>query len=251
LEKNKLTSLIDVGINILASIAEDWYRNTFIISVDAIPGAFISFLLSYLVIQLFMFIFPPLKKLMMLLGAPFRYLHVYLHLDTARRIGTNKYGIADDKPRSLGFWGDNMGNDTKPLLHPYFSTSDAMKVASAPFLGAIALFVFILMSAPLFAGMGAFGFIFHIYLIFCCFGLSFPSLKDYSFLVSGNTIRSGGLHPGYVLWAYFVFAISGYIALQRTGSALVGFQDGILFTVIYLFLLVVTSRVTNRKAVTG
>jgi hypothetical protein len=108
-----------------------------------------------------------------------------------------------------------------------------------------------MISAPLFGGMGLFGLVFHLYLIFCCFGLSFPSLKDYSFLFTGNTIRSGGMHPGYVLWGYFVFAISGYIALQRTGSSLIGFQDGIIFTVVYLFLLLVTSKVTNKKAITG
>jgi hypothetical protein len=107
------------------------------------------------------------------------------------------------------------------------------------------------MSAPIFGGMGVFGLIFHIYLLFCCFGLSFPSIKDYSFLIKGNTIRSGGLHPGYILWGYFVFAISGYIALQRTGSALVGFQDGLVFTIVYLFLLTVVNKVSNKQAVTG
>lgn len=246
-----MTSLIEIGITIIGSVAEEWYKNTFAISLNAIPSAILSFLLTYLVIQLFLFIFPPLRKFMMIIGAPFRYLHVYLHLDAARRIAVNKYGVISENPRSLGFWADNTGNDTKPLLYPYFSTSDALKVASAPFLGGIALFIFLLISSPIFSGMRIFGLVFHIYLIFCCFGLSFPSFKDYSFLINGSSIRAGGLHPGYILWAYFVFAISGYIALQRSGSALVGFQDGLIFTMIYLVLLLVTSRVTNKKAVTG
>jgi hypothetical protein len=245
-----MTNLIDLILGAILSMGISWYDGLFIANVNAIPGAFIAFLLSYLVIQLFFFIFPPVRKVMMVLGAPFRYLHVWLHIDKARRIAEKKYGIVEQEPRSLGFWGDNKGNDTKALLSTYFSTSDAFKVASAPFVGAVTLFTFLLLSAPIFAGMGGFGLIFHIYLLFCCFGVAPPSLKDYSFLSNGSSIRAGGLNPGHVLWGYFVFAISGYITLQRTGSALGGFMDGIFFTAIYLVLLVMVSRLSNRKVVT-
>jgi hypothetical protein len=235
----------------LFSVGANWYETTFMSGISAIPSALLSFLLSYLAIQFFFFIFPPLKKMMMVLGAPFRYLHVWLHIDAARRIEINKYGIADDNPRSLGFWGSKKGSDTTGLLHPYFNTTDALKVASAPLYGAGALFLFLIFSAPIFAGMGSFGLIFHIYLIFGCFGIAFPSLGDYSFLVNGNSIRAGGLHPGYVLWAYFVFAISGYISIQRGTSGIAVFRDSILFTLIYLLLLLMVSRVSERKTVTG
>jgi hypothetical protein len=247
LEKNKLVNLIDLFLGAILSIGVSWYDGLFITSPNAIPAAFISFLLSYLVIQLFFFIFPPIRKVMMVLGAPFRYLHVWLHIDKARRIAEKKYGIIEQEPRSLGFWGDNKGNDTKALMSTYFSNSDAFKVASAPFIGAFTLFAFLLLSAPIFAGMGSFGLIFHIYLLFCCFGVAPPSLKDYAFISNGSAVRAGGLNPGYVLWGYFVFAISGYITLQRTGSAIGGFLDGIFFTVIYLGLLVMVSRLSNRK----
>jgi len=246
-----LSGLLDLIFGGLLSAGQNWYETAFMSGVNAMPSALVSFLLSYLVIQFFFFIFPSVKKIMMAIGAPFRYLHVWLHIDTARRIEKNKYGIIDENPRSLGFWGSKKGNDTTGLLHPYFSTTDALKVASAPLLGAGALFVFLILSAPIFAGMGAFGLIFHIYLIFCCLGVSLPSPSDYSFMVSGNSIRAGGLNPGYVLWGYFVFAISGYITMQRTSSAIEAFRDGIFFTLIYLFLLLVVSRVSNKSAVAG
>lgn len=246
-----MSGLIDLIFGGLFSAGQNWYEGAFMSGVNAMPSALLSFLLSYLVIQFFFFIFPPVKKIMMVLGAPFRYLHVWLHIDAAKRLEKNKYGIVDENPRSLGFWGGKKGNDTAGLLHPYFSTSDAFKVATAPLLGAIALFIFLILAAPVFAGMGIFGLIFHIYLIFCCFGIAFPSPSDYSFLVHGNSIRAGQLHPGYFLWAYFVFAISGYIALQRGVSGIAAFTDGIVFTLIYLFLLLVVSRISERTAVAG
>ncbi len=238
-----MSNLIELILGAIFAQFGKWYQTAFMGGLNQLPQVLLSFLLSYLVIQLLFFIFPPLKKLMLLLGAPFRYMHVWLHINTAKRIEMNKYKIENQKTRSLGFWGENKGNDIIPLLQPYFSTIDALKIASAPFLGAITLFVFLIMSNPIFGGLGLFGLIFHIYLIFCCFGLAVPSLKDYSFLIRGSTISPGSFHPGYVLWTYFVFAISGYIALERTSSAITGLKEGVFYALVYFFLFLIISKV--------
>ena len=103
------------------------------------------------------------------------------------------------------------------------------------------------MTSPIFAQMGMFGLVMHIYLLFCCFGIAFPSLKDYSFLVKGDSVKAGSLHPGYVLWTYFIFGFSGYIALQQTGSALTAFRDGLFYSMIYLVCLVIVSRIGKKS----
>lgn len=243
-----MTTILDLLAGAVMSLGVDWYESTFMRGTNQLPETLISFLLSYLVIQLFFWIFPPIRKLMMILGAPFRYMHVWLHVDTARRIETQKYGIDSTKSESLGFWGDSKGNDMVPLLHTSFNTSDAFKIASAPLIGAIALFLFLLMSSPIFAQMGTFGLVLHIYLLFCCFGIAFPSLKDYSFLVKGSSVKSGGLHPGYVLWSYFIFGFSGYITLQQTNSAVAAFRDGIFYALVYILLLIVISKIGKKNS---
>ena len=243
MEINEVTTLVDLVLQFFISLGLNWYESTFMAGFHQLPETLLSFLLSYLIIQLFFFIFPPIRKLMMILGAPFRYMHVWLHVDAAKRIESEKYGPIDDKTRSVSFWGDKNGSDMNPLLHRSFTMSESFKIASAPLLGAGALFIFLIVSSPLFAQLGAFGLIFHIYLLFCCFGVAFPSLKDYSFLVKGNTVQAGSLHPGYILWSYFIFAFSGFIALQYTGSAMAGFQAGIFYAVLYILILYIISKV--------
>ena len=246
-----MTNLLDLLFRSSISKGANWYTSTFIEGLDQIPQAILSFIISYLVIQFFFFIIPPLKRMMMVLGAPFRYMHVWLHIDMARRIETKKYGINNKELQSIGFWGENKGNDMVPLLHTRFSTYDAIKIASAPLWGAFALFFFLIISSPIFAGLGFVGVITHIYLLFCCFGIAFPSLKDYSFLVKGTSIQPTSLSPGYILWSYFIFAISGYITLERTSSAMEAVRDATFYVIIYIFLLLVISRVGKRKSLMG
>lgn len=246
-----MVSILDLIFGSIAAVGLGWYSNTFMIGLNQFPQMVLSFLLTYLVIQLFLFIFPPLRKLMMILGAPFRYMHVWLHVDTAKRIQAKKYGINTQNIPPLGVWGNTEDNDVNPLLHPYFTTKDALKIASAPLLGAIVLFIFIMISAPIFAAMKLFGLIFHLYLLFCCLGVAFPSIKDYMFLFKGNTAQANSIHPGYYLWIYFVFAFSGYLTLQSTGSAMAAFRDGILYSLIYVVLLSVVSKIGNKNTVKG
>jgi hypothetical protein len=244
-----VTNLLEIILKFVASVGTEWYQSSFFGGLSQIPQALLSFILSYLVIQLFFFIFPPLKRIMMILGAPFRYMHVWLHVDTARRIESKKYGINKKKIDAVGFWGESKGNDMIPLLHTYFSTSDAIKIASAPLIGAVSLFIFLILSSPIFAGLGLFGTIFHIYLLFCCLGIAFPSLKDYSFLFQGTTAKSVSVSPIYFLWTYFIFAISGYITLQRTSSSVTAIRDGIFYSLIYILLILAVSRIDRKSSV--
>jgi hypothetical protein len=183
---------------------------------------------------------------MMVLGAPFRYIHVWLHTDTAKSIEWKKYGIMREKIGLVGLWGDTETNDLAPLLHTAFSTWDALRVASAPLKGAIALLFFIFLSSPIFAGLGLVGTLIHIYLLFCCFGIAFPSISDYSFLVKGKSAKPIDVSPGYVLWSYFIFSISGFITLKQTGSAAEALMDGFLYTMIYLGILILIAKIKNR-----
>ena len=241
-----MTSIIDVVFQSFFSNWTDWYDSFFLQGVNNAPRTLYSFTMSYLVIQLFFYILPPLKKLMMVLGAPFRYIHVWLHVDTARNIEFKKYGIMKKTPNLGGVWGDNGTNDLAPLLHTFFDTKDALRIASAPLKGAIALLLFLFLSSPIFAAMGIIGTVIHIYFLFCCFGIAFPSIGDYSFLVKGKTAKPMDISPGYVLWSYFIFSISGFITLKETGDASAALMDGLIYTFIYLGILLLIAKIKSK-----
>lgn len=243
-----MINLLNLVINAIFAELGKWYQSAFMGGLDRLPQVLLSFLLSYLVIQLLFFIFPPLKKIMLVLGAPFRYLHVWLHMNMAKRIDLKKYRLDNQSTAVLSFWGGNKGNEVSQLLRPYYSTLDAFKIASAPLIGASALFLFLISSSSIFAGLGLYGLLIHIYLIFCCFGLAMPSPKDYTFLIRGTPMNPGAFHPGYVLWTYVIFAISGYIALKRTSSAITGLKEGVIYALIYFFLFLVISKLAQSNS---
>jgi hypothetical protein len=169
-----------------------------------------------------------------------------LHVNTARSIEFKKYGIVNKPINLAGLWGDNETNDLTPLLHTFFDTRDALRIASAPLKGAIALLLFMFLSGPIFAGLGLIGVLIHIYLLFCCFGIAFPSLSDYSFLTKGKTAQPTQVSPGYLLWSYFVFSISGFITLKQTGSSVDAIMSGFLYTFIYIGILMLIDKM-NKK----
>jgi hypothetical protein len=246
METNGVTGIFDLVFQSFSGDLMEWYNSFFLQGLANAPRTLYSFIMSYLVIQLFFYILPPLKKLMMVLGAPFRYIHVWLHVDTAKNIEFKKYGIMKKTPNLAGVWGDNEGNDLAPLLHTFFDTKDALRIASAPLKGAIALLFFLFLSSPILAGLGIVGTVIHIYLLFCCFGIAFPSIGDYSFLMKGRTAKPMDVSPGYVLWSYFVFSISGIITMNQTGSAPEAIMSGFVFTFIYLGILILIAKI-NRK----
>lgn len=241
-----MTNIFEMAFQSFFSNWTEWYDSFFLQGLANAPRTLYSFIMSYLVIQLFFYILPPLKKLMMVLGAPFRYIHVLLHVNTARSIEFKKYGIMKKSPNLGGLWGDNEKNDLTPLLHTFFDTRDALRIASAPLKGAIALLLFMFLSSPIFAGLGLYGVIIHIYLLFCCFGIAFPSINDYSFLIRGTTAQPTQLPPGYLLWSYFIFSISGFITLKQTGSPTDAIMDGFLFTFIYLGIIMLIAKVMKK-----
>ena len=241
-----MTSILDMAFQSFFSNWMEWYDSFFLQGLANAPRTLYSFTMSYLVIQLFFYILPPLRKLMMVLGAPFRYIHVWLHVESTKNIEFKKYGIMKKTPNLAGLWGDNETNDLAPLLHTFFDTRDALRIASAPLKGAIALLLFMFLSSPIFAGLGLVGVLIHLYLLFCCFGIAFPSISDYSFLVKGHSAQPTDISPGYILWSYFIFSISGFITLKQTGSPTAAIMDGFLYAFIYLGILILIGKIKKK-----
>ncbi len=227
----------------------EWYQNTVIIGFTRFPYLFISMILTYVIIQLFCLLIPPLKRVLITLALPFRYMHVWLHVDAAKKATKRNSKQKKKDQVVINLWTRLKGNDSAYISLKAYSTRDAIKIASAPLKGALALLSFIVLSSPILAKLGLLGLLIHIYLIFSCFGVALPSISDYSFIYQGIMIHPDSFSPGYILWVYFIFAISGYIALNRTGSPISAIADGLLFSGFYLVgLLLLAKFVTLRHS---
>ncbi|MFX0208225.1 MAG: hypothetical protein ACFFDT_19730 [Candidatus Hodarchaeota archaeon] len=225
----------------------EWYQHTILVGFTRFPQLFLSVLLTYLVIQLFSVMFPPFRKFMMFLALPFRYMHIWLHVEAAKKINKKKKVGKYKEAAAISLWTQARGNDCAQISLKSYSTQDALKIATAPLKGAIALLLFIVLSSPILAELGIFGLLIHIYFIFSCFGVAWPSFSDYSFLYQAAMVHPNSLSPGYLLWVYFIFVISGYITLKRTGSPVSALVDGIFFSFVYLVGLLFLSKIIKPK----
>ncbi len=208
--------------------------------------------LTYVFIQLICHFIPPLRKLLIFLALPFRYMHVWLHVDAAKKVSMQDKTVKKKNYTSISLWTPLRGKDSVYISLEAYSTRDALKIASAPLKGALALLLFIILSSPILARLSLFGLLLHMYLIFSCFGVAWPSIGDYSFVYQGAMIHPESLSPGYFLWVYFIFGISGYITLQCTGSPVSAIVEGFFFSGIYLiglFLLAKVIKPTNPEKV--
>ncbi|MFX1513530.1 MAG: hypothetical protein ACFFCQ_13175 [Promethearchaeota archaeon] len=241
-------NLIDVILVLFLASFLEWYRNTFLTGFTQFPTFFLSIILTYIVIQLFFIILPPLRKLMIILAFPFHYMHVWLHVDAARRLSKQKKEDITKKQASINLRTQWWGKDNALISLEVYTRLDTFKIASAPFIGAFSLLLFIILSSPILARSGLVGLLIHIYLIFCCFGVALPSLSDYSYIFQGVRTQSSSIAPGYFLWVYFIFAISGYITLKRTDSPISAFFDGTIFSVIYLVGLLIIAVIFKPQS---
>ncbi len=242
-----MTNLLDLVLYSFLAGCLEWYRDAILGNFTRFPHLFLSILLTYIFIQLFCVFIPPLRKFLNVFALPFRYMHVWLHIDAANKIQKSNDGSKTKTQTSISLWTPMRGKDSINISLEVYSTRDALKIASAPLKGAIALLFFIVLSSPILAKLGLFGLILHIYLIFSCFGVALPSLSDYSFVYQGAMTYPGSFSPFYLLWVYFIFAISGYITLKRTSSAVSAIIDGLLFSSIYLIALFILAKIVKPK----
>ncbi len=223
----------------------EWYQNNIVAGFTRFPYLLLSMVFTYVFIQILFLLIPPLRKLMLILALPFRYMHVWLHVDAAKKVNKQKNGD-NNKTVTISLWTQLKGKDCAQISLEAYSTRAALKIASAPLKGAIALLLFIILSSPILARLGLLGLLIHIYLIFSCFGVAWPSFSDYSFVYQGAMIHPDSFSPGYLLWIYFIFAISGYITLNRTGSAVSALMDGLIWSIIYLVGFLVLTKVLKQ-----
>ncbi|MFW9997131.1 MAG: hypothetical protein ACFFD4_34120 [Candidatus Odinarchaeota archaeon] len=154
------------------------------------PFNFLSYIISALLLALFLqvvfTIFPPLKSLVDTIMAPFRIVHIWLHLQAARAVIEKRKKSNELDNYSLGFTAlFSTGFGTKVerpaiALSGTCSPREAASIANAPLKGALVLLLFLTLLTPFLRTSFA-GKLVHLYFFIGIATSSFPSASDYKY----------------------------------------------------------------------
>ena len=149
----------------------------------------------YILLQVVFYLFPFLKKILNLICLPFRYLHVYLHINAAREIlreieqkredGEDYDDILDNGNLRVSLISGVDAYDENPSLLMSFSRPEyARRIAFAPNRLATVMLLGYLIVTPLASSdliSAQIGALIHIYLFLGIFGVLMPSMNDFYF----------------------------------------------------------------------
>ncbi|MFW9995857.1 MAG: hypothetical protein ACFFD4_27710 [Candidatus Odinarchaeota archaeon] len=189
--------------------------------LDGFPLNFFSYILSAVLLALFMqvvfAIFPPLKALVDTIMAPFRLLHIWFHVQSARVIIEKRKKSSRQDDFSLAFnvlFSTGLGtNAEKPViaLSGTCSPREAASIANAPLRGALLLLLFLTLLTP-FLRTSFVGKLIHLYLFTGIATSSFPSASDYKYtynmlLLNSQLVFSWLLLPVAAFSVFFILLI--------------------------------------------
>ncbi len=241
-----------------------WYTNQ-IDLIDPIKGLlFICF--DYLLVNLFLVIFPFLKPFVNWCTFPFPKFHSYFHAQAARELEdeieeereNEKFTLTDqsmdEKKRrtiELGVYNRFESGPRGESSNIYFSCKtldDIIKVAMAPWKFALTFFFFYVITLPLAKNGGLGGVVIHMWAALVFFHALMPSFADYDMIF--NTMLIEGLIPKFCMyWGLVIFFTVLLDNFFRTKgnllSALVVAQIWLLF---YFSLLIAAARFLRKKA---
>ncbi|MFX0065121.1 MAG: hypothetical protein ACFFC7_23360 [Candidatus Hermodarchaeota archaeon] len=226
----------------------EWYAQTFmiILSPEMLLIQLELLVVIYLVLQLLGFLFPVVKRLNTTIFLPFRLLHVWLHLEAAKKL--DLYSSESEETLVLTrFFTSVTGDDRVSLgIKAPKNTKDAYRIATAPTKGAVILIALSFLISPILLIFGLIGFFIHLYILFGSLTTLWSDGKDYLFVYQ-IALTNADLSPRYLAWAVPVFVVSFMSTLVTTYDLFRGFLAGIGFTVLYLLVLLwFVARISKR-----
>ncbi|MFX0172800.1 MAG: hypothetical protein ACFE9L_12860 [Candidatus Hodarchaeota archaeon] len=229
----------------------EWYLNTFmrIISLEMLLIQLELLVVIYLVAQVLGFIFPFLKRLMIAVFIPFRFLHMWLHLQAAQKIGLLQQRT-EDSLINAKFLTSMTGDDRISLgIKTPKTTREAYRIATAPTKGAIVLIGLSFLLSPLFLLFGIIGLFIHLYILLGSLTTLWGDGKDYLFVYQTALLNSD-LPPRYVAWIVIVFGSVLLGTFFVTADLLKALLTAIGGTIIYLLVLLwLASRMSGSPKI--
>ncbi|MFX0209655.1 MAG: hypothetical protein ACFFDT_26985 [Candidatus Hodarchaeota archaeon] len=255
-----MSTLIDLIVLGFLGFLE-WYSGE-VLSGDLI-FFFIKQLMMYFLLQMIMYMLPFLQKIVNVLWFPFRALHVYLHIQTAKEIYREieeKYENEEDldwlydmsRIRSGLATGLGRPDENSIMVTSFNRVEYAKRVAFAPSRFGWVMLAGYLMVAPLALVSNAFtttaGALLHFYFFMGIFGVMMPSISDWYFVI--HTIMLNlNLRSIYLFNAVLVHVVFTIEAFWRFQDFFIAVIVGTLMFFLYLVGLFVATLVALRGQV--
>ncbi|MFX1532905.1 MAG: hypothetical protein ACFFDI_01575 [Promethearchaeota archaeon] len=216
----------------------NWYAQTFmiIISPEMLLLQLELLVIIYLILQVLGFLFPVVKRLTNTFFLPFRILHVWLHLDAAKKLDLQNLDSEESLVITRFFTSVNSEDRASLGIKAPKNTRDAYRIATAPTKGAIMLIVMSFLLSPLLLMFGVMGFFIHLYVLLGSLTTLWADVKDYLFVYQ-TAVLNADLSPRYLAWIVPVFAISFIGTLIISNDVFRAILSGVGVTVFYLLAL--------------
>jgi hypothetical protein len=221
-------------------------------------------LIMYVLLQLLLHLFPFLKRITNILWFPFRFVHVYLHVFTAKEL----YRALEEKEEEEDEDFDNLYDqhylrtslstglarpDEKAMLIVSFNrVGHALKVATAPSRFGWILLVGYLVITPLAlvsplsqAFLTVAGAALHFYFFVGIFGVMMPTLSDWMYVIN-TVILNLNIRPVFLFNAVLVMIIFTVDSFWRTQNFLIAVFVGLVMFIIYLWGLIMIAILALR-----
>ncbi|MFX0084094.1 MAG: hypothetical protein ACFFAU_00335 [Candidatus Hodarchaeota archaeon] len=209
-----------------------WYANE-VLGEFKIIDFFVKELIIYIITQLLLYLFPVLRKLMNIIYLPFRWIHVYLHVYSARLILNEIKELKDNREledydpsldsctlRSSLISGVDVPDENPGLLMAFNRSDYARRVAFAPRIFGLIMLVTFLIITPLAFTEGqilssTYGAYIHFYLCLGIFGVMMPSLNDFYFVLHSFMISSLNVRPIWIYISVIVYLVVIFDSIWR------------------------------------
>ncbi len=237
----------------------EWYSGEVLNGPDLILF-FLKQLVMYILLQMVIYVVPFLQKIVNVLWFPFRALHVYLHVHTAKEIYqelAQKYEDEEelddllDVSRVRSSLATGLGRpDENSILVASFNRVDyAKRVAFAPSRFGWVMFVGYLVIAPLALVNNMFtttmGALLHFYFFMGIFGVMMPNVSDWYFVIH-TIMLNMHLRPIFLFNAVLVHIIFTLDSFWRTENFFLAVVVGTVMFLIYLIGLFGVTLLVQR-----
>ncbi|MHA2246433.1 MAG: hypothetical protein ACXADY_15945 [Candidatus Hodarchaeales archaeon] len=219
---------------------------------------FIKQLFMYILLQMILQIIPFLKRIVNALWFPFRFLHVYMHVNAAKELARDldKKKEEDDENydhrldsyllRSSFATGLSRNDENAMLIASFNRIGYARQVALAPSrFGWIMLLGYLVVS-PLALWGSLFttvvGAIIHFYFFVGIFGVMMPTLNDWLFIIN-TVILNLNIRPIYLFNAVLIHVLFTFESFWRTKDFFIAILIGTVMFVIYLWGLIMVTLI--------
>ena len=197
------------------------------------PLNILSYLVSAILLALFMqvlfAILPPVRAIVDTIMVPFRIIHIWLHIQTARDVIEKRKLSGDKKNFSLSFvslFSTGFGTKSEQsaiALNGLCSPKEASRIANAPLKGTLVLLLMLTLLTPLLRTTFI-GKLIHLYIFIGVVTTSFPSGSDYKYTYNMLLMNSR------INFSWLLLPVGGF---SSTFIVILALTENVIFAILW------------------